>query len=91
MVLTSSRVLITKPMKLLLCAIRTASFTDIALCPLLLTIAPGFIGSLFVPKSLHSSTGSGFLISNGFHSDPIVAYNSVVSNSEQCRYQHYTT
>ena len=45
-------------MKLLLCATRTASFTEIEPCPLLFTTAPGFFGSLFVPRSLHKSTGS---------------------------------
>ena len=54
-------------MKLLLCAIRTASLTDIEVCPLLgITapdlLAPGLAASRFAPRSLHSRTGSGDLL-----------------------------
>lgn len=62
--LTNRRELQTSPIKLLLCAICTASLTDIELCPLLGIIvprlfAPGLAASCLAPRSLHSNTGSG--------------------------------
>lgn len=65
--LTKRRELQTSPMKLLLCAICTASLTDIELRPLLgITapelFAPGLAASRLAPRSLHSKTGSGDLL-----------------------------
>ena len=65
--LTNRRELQTSPMKLLLCAICTASFTDIELCPLLgitapESFAPGLAASRLAPRSLHNKTGSGDLL-----------------------------
>jgi len=49
----------TRPMKLLDWAIRTASFTDVELRPLIsISAADGLEAFCFVPRSLHSSTGS---------------------------------
>ncbi len=90
---TSKRELQTRPMKLLLCATRTASFTEIEPWPLLFTTAPGFLGSLLVPRSLHRSTGSKFpgQLSRLICTRLNAAHSSVVSNSRQYRYRHCET
>jgi len=67
---TSKREEQIKPMKLLLCAIRTASFTDIERRPLL-SIMPDSMEALAfrpVPRSLHRRTGSGHTSVNIFQS-----------------------
>jgi hypothetical protein len=55
----------TRPMKLLDWAIRTASFTDIELRPLIsISAADGPDAFCFAPRSLHSSTGSVYVSLN---------------------------
>jgi len=59
--LTSNLELQTRPMKLLLCAMRTASLMDMEPCPLLRTAELGEEGDLLAPRSLHKRTGSAWL------------------------------
>jgi len=59
--LTSNLKLQTRPMKLLLCAMRTASLMDMEPCPLLRTAELGEEGDSLAPRSLHRRTGSAWL------------------------------
>ena len=77
-----------RPMKLLLCAIRTASLTDMEPWPLLSTTAAlGFVVSRVDPRWLHKSTGSNFVVSKRSHAAwGGNTHSSVVSNSTRYRY-----
>ncbi len=62
--LTSNLELQTRPMKLLLCAMRTASLMDMEPCPLLRTVELEEEGDSFAPRSLQRRTGSGLALAH---------------------------